>query len=416
MAMIPLEEAQHYVLENLSALAPVDVPVSDALGCVCAQDIVAIEPLPGFTNSSMDGYALRASDTTEGPVRLRVVATVLAGGTADRAIEVGEAARIMTGAPLPGGTDAVSMIEEVEVDPDGKSVLITKTINVGEFVRHPGEDIAIGQTLMARGDGLGATQLGVLAGQGLTSVIVQPRPRVGVLSTGNELSGPGGTLGSAMIRDTNRPMLVALLRQSGFTPVDLGIVSDDADVIKDALHHAVETCDAVISTGGVSMGDVDFVKSVLAEICDGRARWMQVAIKPGKPFAFGVAGAGNTPLFGLAGNPVSTRVGFELLVRPALRRLAGHDQLERPTINVVLDCPLPREPDGRLHLVHVVCRFHEDGRLHVESAARQGSHLLNTVAKGNALVMLPDGDGLDAGDLASAILLDGTSLDSTPKS
>ncbi|MGC1419869.1 MAG: gephyrin-like molybdotransferase Glp [Acidimicrobiales bacterium] len=412
MAMIPLEEAQHYVLESLRALDPVEARVADALGCVCAQDIVAIEALPGFPNSSMDGYALRASDTADGPVRLRVAATVLAGGKADRALEAGEAARIMTGAPLPDGTDAVSMIEEVEVDPDETSVLITRTINVGEFVRHPGEDIAIGQTLMSRGDRLGATQLGVLAGQGLTSLMVQPRPRVGVLSTGNELSGSGGTLGPAMIRDTNRPMLVALLRQSGFAPVDLGIVSDDAIEIKDTLHDAVETCDAVISTGGVSMGDVDFVKSVLAEICDGRARWMQVAIKPGKPFAFGVAGAANTPLFGLAGNPVSTRVGFELLVRPALRRLAGHRQLARPTINVVLDIPLTRERDGRLHLVHVVCRFHEDGRLHVVSAARQGSHLLNAVASGNALVTLPDGDGLNVGDPALAILLDDSPLGS----
>jgi molybdopterin molybdotransferase len=134
---------------------------------------------------------------------------------------------------------------------------------------------------------------------------------------------------------------------------------------------------------------------------------MQVAIKPGKPFAFGVAGPRNTPLFGLAGNPVSTRVGFEMLVRPALRRLAGHDQLERTIVNMVLDCALTRERDGRTHLVHVVCRFHDDGRLHIESAARQGSHLLNAVAKGNALVMLPDGDGLGAGDVAPAIILDG---------
>jgi molybdenum cofactor synthesis domain-containing protein len=361
----------------------------------------------------MDGYALHAADTTDGPVRLRVVGTVLAGGTADRVLANGEAMRIMTGAPLPTGADSVSMIEEVRVDPDQASVRITRTISVGEFVRQPGEDIAIGQALAKRGDQLGATKLGVLAGQGLVSLKVHPRPRVGVLSTGNELSGPSGALGPAMIRDTNRPMLVALLRQSGFTPVDLGIVSDDAVEIRDTLQRAVEKCDAVISTGGVSMGDVDFVKSVLAEICDGHARWMQVAIKPGKPFAFGVAGAGNTPLFGLAGNPVSTRVGFELLVRPALRRLAGHEQPARPVINVMLDCALRRERDGRMHLVHVVCRFHEDGRLHVESAARQGSHLLNAVAEGNALVMLPDGIGLDVGDLAPAILLDGFSLEST---
>ncbi len=405
--MISLEEARHYVLESLDALAPVRMSLADSFGCVCAEDIVASEPLPGFTNSAMDGYALRAADTVGGPVRLRVVDTVLAGGTTDRVLVAGEAVRIMTGAPLPDGADSVSMIEEVRVDPGEESVLITRTIGVGEFVRHPGEDIAVGQTLIERGSALGATQLGVLAGQGLVSLKAHPRPRVGVLSTGNELSGPGGSLGSAKIRDTNRPMLLALLRQSGFTTIDLGIVSDDALAIKETLQSAVQECDAVISTGGVSMGDVDYVKSVLGEICEGRARWMQVAIKPGKPFAFGVAGPRNTPLFGLAGNPVSTRVGFEMLVRPALRRLAGHDQLERTIVNMVLDCALTRERDGRTHLVHVVCRFHDDGRLHIESAARQGSHLLNAVAKGNALVMLPDGDGLGAGDVAPAIILDG---------
>jgi molybdenum cofactor synthesis domain-containing protein len=226
------------------------------------------------------------------------------------------------------------------------------------------------------------------------------------MSTGDELAGPGSSLSFGQIRDANRPMLLALLRQSGFTPVDLGIASDDEQVITKRLQLGVDECDAVIATGGVSVGDVDFVKTVLAEIYAGKARWMQVAMRPGKPFAFGTAGERGTPIFGLPGNPVSTRVSFEMFVRPALRRLAGHRVLERPTVNMVLDCPMARKPDGKLHLVHVTSRFHDDGRMHIEGASRQGSHLLSAVAGPNALAMIPDGDGFAPGDVARAMILD----------
>jgi molybdenum cofactor synthesis domain-containing protein len=227
-----------------------------------------------------------------------------------------------------------------------------------------------------------------------------------VLSTGNELSGPGGALGNGQIRDTNRPMLLALLRESGFAANDLGISRDDPTSIAEALQRGVDTCDVVVATGGVSVGDVDYVKTVLADICDGQARWMQVAIRPGKPFAFGVAGPNKKPIFGLAGNPVSTRVGFEMFVRPTLRHLAGHPVLERTTVQMVLDCPIERSRDGKLYLVHVVCRLHDDGQWHIESAARQGSHLLSAVANANALAMVPDGDGVGIGGSVNAILLD----------
>jgi molybdenum cofactor synthesis domain-containing protein len=227
-----------------------------------------------------------------------------------------------------------------------------------------------------------------------------------VLSTGSELVDFSDPLVGGKIRDTNRPMLLATLRRSGFTPVDLGSVKDDASAIAGKLQQGVQECDAVISTGGVSVGDADFVKTVLLELCGEAARSMQVAIKPGKPFAFGVAGPRKTPVFGLAGNPVSNLVGFELLVRPALRLLAGHQTLERPTLNAVLDCPLPRRRDGKLHLIYVTARFHEDGRLHVRSAVRQGSHLLSGVANGNAIVMVADGDGLEVGEVVPTVILD----------
>jgi molybdopterin molybdotransferase len=404
--VISFEEAQAFVLDSLVALAPVTLTLEDALGCVVAEELIARESVPGFTNSSMDGFALRASDTVSGSVRLRVIGSVLAGDATSPRIVAGETMRIMTGAPLPEGADCVCMIEEASTEPDEHTVLIERTFAPGEYVRHPGEDVEIGQVLFSPGQELGAPGVGVLASQGFSSVLVNRRPRVGVLSTGNELSRSLETLGSGEIRDVNRPLLLTLLHESGFEPVDLGIVRDDLAEITQRLRDGVRDCDAVISTGGVSVGDVDRVKLVIGELGGESARWMQVAIRPGKPFAYGVVGEERTPVFGLPGNPVSTRVSFELFVRPALRLLAGHHQLTRPTFNVVLDEDHPRVPDGKLHLVHALARVHNDGRVHVERTIRHGSHLLNAIVEANAILMLPESGGLLAGDVVSAIILD----------
>jgi molybdopterin molybdotransferase len=409
--VIELDEARSFVLERLTPLPSVRVSLEEALGCVASEPIVATESVPGFRNSAMDGYALRAADTADGPVQLRVVGVVLAGEVHEHQLETGEAMRIMTGAPVPEGADAVCMIEEATDDPSDHSVLISRVLEAGQFVRLPGDDVEVGQRLIARGSVVTGAQTGVLASQGLSSISVHRRPLVGVLSTGDELSGDGGILAKGKIRDSNRPMLLALLRESGFTPINLGIAGDNIEEITALLSRGVHECDAVVATGGVSVGDVDFVKSVLADICEGTARWMQVAMRPGKPFAFGTAGQGSTPIFGLPGNPVSTRVSFEMFVRPALRRLAGHRKLERTAINMVLDCPMPRKPDGKLHLVHVDSRIHDDGRMHIESASRHGSHLLNAVAKANALAMIPDGEGFEPGDVVRTLLLDDEASD-----
>jgi molybdopterin molybdotransferase len=403
--VIQVGEAREYVLETLHALAPVELALADALGCVASESVLATEPVPGFSNSSMDGYALRAQDTSAGSVRLRVTGTVLAGQVASRSVHAGEAMRIMTGAAIPDGADAVCMIEETSVDLDTGMVQILPVISPGQFVRHPGDDVAVGQLLIESGIELSGSQIGVLASQGLASLMVHPRPRVGVLSTGDELASPGDELAYGQIRDVNRPMLLALLRQSGFTPVDLGIARDSEGEITQRLQRGVDECDAVVATGGVSVGDVDFVKTMLAQVCSSRARWMQVAMRPGKPFAFGTADPRGAPVFGLPGNPVSTRVSFEMFVRPALRRLAGHQVLDRPLVNMVLDCDMPRKRDAKLHLVHVVFRTSDDGRHHVVSASRQGSHLLSAVADANAIAMIPDGEGLHPGDIARVIIL-----------
>ncbi len=404
--MITIDEARHFVLKDLSALAPRDLALPDALGCVSAAVVLATEPSPRFANSSMDGFALRADDTADGRARLRITDSIFAGDSSDVHVSPGEAMRIMTGAPLPPGADSVCMRELATVEDDGTTVVIERPVALGQFVRRVGDDFGEGQPLLEPGDEFEPALLGVLASQGVSRVMAHPRPRVGVLSTGNELSDEAGPLATGKIRDANRPSLLASLRQSGFEPVDLGVVGDTKEEIAEGFLRGIATCDAVISTGGVSVGDADFVKVIIAELAGGTARSMQVAVKPGKPFAFGIATSNGTPLFGLAGNPVSTLVGFEVFVRPALRRLGGHRVLDRLTLNGVLDLAMPRTPDGRVHLVHVVGRVHDDGRLHVERVARHASHLLNAVAESNALVVLPDGDGAALGDDVRVIVLD----------
>jgi molybdopterin molybdotransferase len=402
--VISIDDARSFVLEDLAPLAPVEAPLGEALGCVCADDVRARVAVPGFANSAMDGFAVRAADTSSGAA-LRVTGAILAGDSPQVALGEGEAVRIMTGAPLPDGADAIVKIEDVALEADGRVVRVPAT-REGEYVRRPGEDTAVGQLLVGAGDDLGPSQLGVLAGQGLEAVRVHPRPRVGVLSTGNELSEDPEPLPRGKIRDTNRPTLLASLRASGFTAVDLGRVGDDEAEIAERLRQGVLECDAVVTTGGVSVGDVDFVKSVLAELCGARARWMQVAVRPGKPFAFGVAEELGTPIFGLPGNPVSTLVSYELFVRPALRRLAGRRSLERLSVDAVLDVDLARRRDGKVHLVHVSAVLAGDGRLHVVRASREGSHLLSAVAGANAVAWVPDGDGLARGQDVRVMVLD----------
>jgi molybdenum cofactor synthesis domain-containing protein len=404
--MISFDDARHLVLRDIEPLAPKDFELALARGCVAAEEVIAREPSPRFENSSMDGFALRAADTLGGSRRLRVTSAIFAGSAPSTPLGEGEAALIMTGAPVPAGADSVCLREATVLDDDGATVVIEREVRVGEAVRRVGDDVAVGQVLVSPGDELGPGLLGVLASQGYSRVRAHARPLVGVLSTGNELSDSTDTLSLGMIRDANRPSLLASLHASGFEAVDLGIVGDSSADITEALMRAATSCDAIISTGGVSVGDADFVKSVLLELCGEQARSMQVAMKPGKPFAFGITKDEGVPIFGLAGNPVSTLVGFEAFVRPALRRLGGHRVLDRLTIAMVLDCAIPRERDGRLHLAHAVARVHADGVVHVESVARQASHLLHAVAKANALVFVPDGEGADTGDVVRGMVLD----------
>ena len=385
------------------------VALDAALGCVVAEPVIAAGPVPVFANSQMDGYALRATDCADG-ARLRIVGSVVAGEVARRPVGAGEAVRIMTGAPLPEGADAVVMVEQTSTDNEGSVVVVRGSVRPGDYVRRAGEDIEAGEVAIEAGTVLSPAHLGVLASLGEATVLVHPVPRVGVVSTGDELAEAGGRLHPGAVRDANRPALLGLVRSSGFEATDLGIVADEPGRIAAALRGAATRCDALITSGGVSVGDRDYMKVVLDDLTAGAMCWMQVAIKPAKPFAFGVLAATGTPVFSLPGNPVSAVVSFELFVRPALRKMAGHRELDRPAVDALADEDLRRVADGKLHLVRVIATLCPDGRVHVCSSGGQASHLLKAMAMANALALLPDGTGVAAGEEVRVMLLDAGGL------
>ena len=405
--LLPLADAQGHVLERVTALAPQRQRVMAAMGCVLAEAISSPEAVPPFANTAMDGYAVRAADTAgaseASPMLLPVVAEVAAGHPADRALLPGEAMRIFTGAPMPDGADAVLMVERTERLDGGARVALHASVAVGEAVRPAGDDLQAGDAVFERGEVLTPGHLGVLAGLGITEVLAHPRPRVGVLSTGDELVEAGRPLAAGQIRDSNRATLLALVAEHGWTAVDLGLIRDDEAAITGAITDGAAACDAVLTSGGVSMGDIDLVKVVLDRLGD--MRWMQIAIRPAKPFAFGTVGERSTPVFGLPGNPVSSMVSFELLARPALRRMAGHSVVHRPLVPAVAAEDFRRHPDGKVHYVRARAERAADGVLHVRSAGGQGSHHLTAMARADALLPLPDGDGVSDGDPVRVMLL-----------
>ncbi|MFN8052511.1 MAG: gephyrin-like molybdotransferase Glp [Acidimicrobiales bacterium] len=402
--MISLDDALAHVLERVAPLAPVEVSVAAAAGTVLAEDVVAAHPVPPFANSAMDGVAVRAADTGPG-ARLRLVGTVAAGAPASHPVVVGEAMRIMTGAPMPAGADAIVMVELCEFEGD-EWVTVAEAVPDGNHVRPVGDDIAVGAVVLAAGASVTAGGVALLRTLGRSTVSVVPRPRVGVISTGDELVEPPAELGAGQIYDSNRAALLALLDAAGFEPVDMGLVRDDEAAIEAALLAGVASCDAVVSSGGVSMGDFDYVKSVLDRVGD--MRWMQIAIKPAKPFAFGTIASGGraVPVFGLPGNPVSSMVSFELLARPALRAMAGRERLRRPVTEVLAIDDFGRRPDGKTHFARVIVTIDADGRQVARSAGGQGSHHLAAMALANGLAVLPDGDGVPPGGTLAVLLLD----------
>ncbi|UDY37871.1 molybdopterin molybdotransferase MoeA [Dermatobacter hominis] len=399
--MIPLQEALDHVLSRVPAQPAAAVELADALGLVTVDDVVATELVPGWDNTALDGYAVRAEDVATPDAELDVVATVAAGDAGDQPIGPGQAVRIMTGAPVPPGADAIAMVERTRSLDDGRRVQVEGTIAEGTGIRRAGDDVRPGDVVVPAGTVLRVAHLGVLASIGVGTVDVRRRTRVGVLSTGDELVEDGAPLARGQVRDSNRLALLALCRSSGFEAVDLGLVRDDEAAIEATIRRGVANCDALLTSGGVSMGDFDYVKAVLGRIGD--MRWMQIAIKPAKPFAFGLVDG--VPVFGLPGNPVSSLVSFELLARPGLLHGAGRTDLHRRTVRAAAAEDLRRRPDGKIHFVRVSVRQDEDLGFTVASAGGQGSHQMTAMAAADGLAVLPDGDGVAAGDPVDVILL-----------
>jgi len=398
----PLEDAQAFVLESCPPLGPVDVDRDDAAGLVLASPVVAAEVVPPFDNTAVDGYAVRSADVASVPVELHVVGELAAGAAPSVGIGTGEAIRIMTGAPIPAGADAVVMVEDSERVGD-HHVRLTRPVAAGAAVRRAGDDVRIGDELFAAGTTVTAAVGAVLASVNANRVSVHRRARVAVLSTGDELIDDGSPLALGEIRESNKTMLAALLADAHCDVVDLGVVRDDESELERVLRSAAVGCDAIVSSGGVSMGDYDVVKAVLGRSAE--MTWMQIAIKPAKPFAFGRLDG--TPIFGLPGNPVSSLVSFELLARPALRRMMGHRRLTRTSVVAVTDVALDRQIDGKVHFVRVNGEFGDDGRYHVRPVGAQGSHQLAATALADAMAVVPDGPGLPAGADVAALLLHG---------
>lgn len=388
------------ILAACPVLRPEQRSLAQALGCVTVGAVVAGHDVPSFPNSAMDGFAVRAADTAGAPVALEVVGTAAAGSAPGAEVSAGQAVRIMTGAVVPIGADAIVMVERTSPGGNGR-IVINVAASPGDHVRHPGEDLQAGQVLFPPGTELRPGHLGVLASVGARTVDVVPPARVGVLSTGDELVADGRELHPGQIRDSNRPMLLALVERAGCVAVDLGTAPDDEGAIAAAIERGVSNCDAILTSGGVSVGDFDYVKTVLDRMGD--MHWWQVAVRPAKPLAFGTVEG--IPVFGLPGNPVSSLVSFELFARPALRQMMGHADLLRAQLPAVADEAFRRTPDGRLHLLCVVASPGSDGRWHVRSSGGQGSHMLRTMAVANALAIVEDGEGVEEGASVQVMLL-----------
>jgi molybdenum cofactor synthesis domain-containing protein len=414
--VIDLAEARRTLLAACPRIEPVLLDSAEADGCVLAADVTAPGNVPPFDNSSVDGYAVRAADTAgasaAAPVLFEVLGSVLAGSVAQRPVEPGQAWKVMTGAPVPAAADAVVLVERTsatrtqQLGAAGDQVAVFAEVRAGAGIRRAGSDVRAGEPVLAAGTVLRPAHLGVLASVGASQVSGYRRLRVGVLVTGDELVSAGGVLGPGQIYESNRAMLLALLVRANCEPADLGVAGDDVATLRRRLDSALAECDAVLTCGGVSMGDSDPVRAVLE--ASGALTWLQVAIRPAKPFAFGLlpGPSGVVPVLGLPGNPVSALVSFELLARPALRQMMGHSNPYGTSVLAIADEPLERpHGDGRTAYLRVSCEFGPDGRLHVRPVAGQDSHQLSASAAAGGLAQVEDGRRVQGGDEVPVHLL-----------
>lgn len=412
MGMISVDEALAYILDHIEPLPAEEVALLDGLDRILAEDVVANIDIPPFRNSAMDGYAVRAGDTAgagpDTPVTLRVVEDVAAGSVPQVAIGPGTAARIMTGAPMPPGADAVVRFEETSEGRDTAhdgTVRIYKAVSPMDNVRPAGEDIRRGQKVLEAGRLLRPQELGVLAALGRPTVRVHRRPRVALLATGDELVGIDEEITPGKIRNINEYTTAAQVRRYGGVPVQLGIARDTVEDLTHKIRAGLEqNVDLFLTSAGVSVGDYDVVKNVLA--AEGEMHFWQVAIKPGKPLAFGKIGG--VPVLGLPGNPVAAMVAFEVFARPAIRKMAGWTRWEKPRVRATLREDVTNS--GRRHYMRAVVLRGEAGyevTTRGDTVVVQGSGILTSMVWANAFLVVPEGETfLPAGSLVEVEMLD----------
>lgn len=408
---LTVADALQLVLQGVTPLPPERVPLLEALGRVLAEPVVAHDSLPPFANSSMDGYALRAGDvagaSADAPVALRVVADIAAGTVSQESLSPGTAARIMTGAPVPEGADAVIPVEDTNEPwrdaerPLPDEILVYRSVQPGDYVRHIGEDIQAGQQVIKPGHRIRPQEIGVLASLGVSHVQVHRQPRVGVLATGDELIDVESPLTPGKIRNSNSYAQSAQVIALGAALVSLGVARDTEDQVRAKLQVGLDAgVDLLVSSAGVSVGAYDVVKAVLER--EGNVSFWRVRMRPGKPLAFG--SYHGVPFLGLPGNPVSAMVSFERFVRPTILKMAGHTALDRPQVTVTLQDEIAS--DGRESYVRARVTRSSHGYVAV-STGSQGSHVMTSLVKANALVIIPEGVmQVHPGDELQAMMID----------
>jgi molybdopterin molybdotransferase len=398
--MKPLPEAQRDVLAALDLLPTQRVDLAEARGLVLAEPVVAGHDLPPFANSAMDGYAVIAADVAGAPVELPVLEDIAAGSVPSQPVTQGTSIKIMTGAPIPIGADAVVPVEDTE--PGTGTVRILVSVPVGESVRPAGDDVPKGTVVLEAGERLTPARLGVCASLGYHRPLVRRRPRVAIMSTGDEVVSPETeTLEPGKIRDANRFTLLGALEELGAEVLDFGIVGDDRDQLQQRLAAAAEAGDVVATSGGVSMGEYDVVKHLLTEM--GSVEFWKVAMKPAKPFGFGhVAGK---PFFGLPGNPVSVAVAFEQYLRPGLLHMMGATRLFRPRIKAVMEQDVHTDPQ-KIVFLRVNLTPGDDGIMRARLSGGQGSNILTALAAADAFAAIPVGTaGVTAGSMVDVEMM-----------
>lgn len=392
---LTVQEALTAVLAGVSVLPAEQVPLLDGLGRVLAQSVVAQDSLPPFANSSMDGYALIAADlagaTSQNPATLRVIGDVAAGAVPTVKVKPGTAVRIMTGAPVPPGADAVVPVEDTNEAwrnrerPLPEQIQVTRSVQVGDYIRHPGEDIAVGQTVLEQGHILRPQEVGVLASLGISQISVIRRPKVAILATGDELLEVDQPLQPGKIRNSNGYTQAAQILALGAIPVQLGIAGDTETAVRQKLQVGLdENVDLFISSAGVSVGAYDVVKAVLER--EGNVGFWRVRMRPGKPLAYGTYHG--IPYLGLPGNPVSAMVSFERFARAAIRKMSGYTQLDRPTVMATVQNEI--HSDGRESYMRAIVTPGKNGYTAVLTG-EQGSHIMTSLVKANALLIVPEG-------------------------